>query len=57
MHLDGGARAIRNALLHQRAADEFQSCEFLYGYDEATSGAACSRQVRRRVWSSHAVVS
>jgi 3-hydroxybenzoate 6-monooxygenase len=57
MHLDGVARAIRNELLQQRAADDFKYCEFLYGYKEATGGAACSRQVRRRVWSSHAVVS
>jgi 2-polyprenyl-6-methoxyphenol hydroxylase-like FAD-dependent oxidoreductase len=40
MHLDGVARAIRNELLHQRAADDFKYCEFLYGYNEATSGAA-----------------
>ena len=57
MHLDGVARAVRNELLHQRAADDFKYCEFLYGYKEATRGAAWSRQVRRRIWNSHAVVS
>jgi 2-polyprenyl-6-methoxyphenol hydroxylase-like FAD-dependent oxidoreductase len=39
MHLDGVARAIRNELLHQRAAGDFKYCEFLYGYHEATSDA------------------
>ena len=31
-HLDGVARAIRNELLHQRAADDFKYVDFLYGY-------------------------
>jgi salicylate hydroxylase len=43
MHLDGVARALRNERLHQRAADDFAYCEFLYGYKETTSGTACSR--------------
>ena len=31
-HLDGAGRAVRNALLRNRAPDDFEYFEFLYGY-------------------------
>ena len=48
-HLDGVARAIRDELLHQRAADDFTYFEFLYGYKEATSGAVPCKPVQSPV--------
>jgi salicylate hydroxylase len=49
MHLDGVARAIRNALLYQRTADGFKYVEFLYGNKDATSAAARRKQVQSPV--------
>ena len=33
-HLDGAGRAVRNALLEKRAADDFEYFDWLYGYSD-----------------------